>query len=146
MHLLVFTLSDQRYALILSGVERVVRSAEAAPLPKAPPVVTGIINVQGEILPVMNLRQRFKLRARSPDIRDHMVIAKTSRRKVILPVEAVVGVLDFPEEQIVPSDQIAPHIEYVRGVAKLINGIVLIHDLDTFLSLDEQAALDEALQ
>jgi purine-binding chemotaxis protein CheW len=53
--LVVFTLDEQHYALHLVAVERAVRMVEIALLPKAPKIVLGVINVQGRIIPVVNL-------------------------------------------------------------------------------------------
>jgi chemotaxis signal transduction protein len=59
--LVVFTLDEQRYALHLDAVKRIVRAVEVTPLPKAPQIVLGVVNVQGKVIPVMNLRSRFSL-------------------------------------------------------------------------------------
>jgi purine-binding chemotaxis protein CheW len=144
-HLVKFILDDQSYAIPLPLVERVVRAVALTRLPKAPPIVLGIINVGGAILPVVNIRKRFRLPDREAGLRDHMIIAITSRRKVVLPVDSAFGVEQYREDSIVNPDQIVPQIQYVQGVAKLHNGLVLIHNIDTFLSLDEHNALDDAL-
>ncbi|MBI4530070.1 MAG: chemotaxis protein CheW, partial [Candidatus Latescibacteria bacterium] len=78
--LVVFTLDEQRYALHLSAVERVVCSVEVTPLPKAPEVVLGVINVQGQVLPVVNIRKRFQLPERGITLTDHFIVAQTARR------------------------------------------------------------------
>jgi purine-binding chemotaxis protein CheW len=145
-HIVPFTLDGQRYALLLSALERVIHTTESTPLPKAPPIITGIINFHGEIIPVVDIRARFGLPSKTPGIWDHMIIAKTSRRKVALPVDTTTDVIEFPEESIVRDTEIAPRIEYVRGVAKINGDLVLIHDLETFLSLDEHIAMDAALK
>ena len=59
--LVVFRLNGQRYALPLAAVERIVCAVEVTPLPGAPPVVLGVINVAGCVLPVFNIRRRFLL-------------------------------------------------------------------------------------
>jgi purine-binding chemotaxis protein CheW len=59
--LVVFTLDARRYAVPLSTVERIIRAVEITPLPQAPEIVLGVINVQGRIIPVVNTRKRFRL-------------------------------------------------------------------------------------
>ncbi|MEK6672156.1 MAG: chemotaxis protein CheW [Nitrospirota bacterium] len=81
VHLVVFRLDDNRFALHLSAVARVIRIVEAVPLPKAPDIVTGVINIQGKIVPVVNIRKRFRIKERAVDINDHMIIAETPKRK-----------------------------------------------------------------
>jgi len=146
LQLVQFTLDEQRYALVLSAIDRIVRSVTITPLPKAPAIILGIVNVQGSIVPVVNMRKRFRVREKEQDIHDQMIIVKTRRRRVAFLSDSTAGVLEYPEESIVKAEEISPHVEYLRGVAKLDDGLLLIHDLDTFLSLDEQRALDEALQ
>lgn len=143
--LVVFSLDEQRYALHLAAVERVVRAVEVTPLPKAPAIVLGVINVQGGIIPVVNLRQRFRLPEREIDLRDQFIIAHTSKRPVALAADAVAGVVELPEHKTMAGEKILPGLEYVEGVARLEGDLILIHDLDTFLSLEEDRELDEAL-
>lgn len=144
-HLVAFSLDEQRYALALGAVDRVVRAVEITPLPKAPGIVSGVINVQGQIVPVINVRRRFRLMEREAEPSDQLIIARTLKRTVALMADSVTAVLECREDEIVPADAIVPGLEYVTGVVKLSNGMVLIHDLDRFLSLDEERALDEAM-
>ena len=145
-HLIVFCLDGQRYALSLATVEKVVRAVEVTCLPKAPDIVLGIINVQGRVIPLINIRRRFRLPEREMTLTDQIVIAHTARRPVALVVDAVTGVLECPERKAVAARDILPDVEYVEGVVKLEDGLILIHNLDRFLSLDEEASLDRALE
>lgn len=142
--LVVFTL-DGQYALHLHNVERVVRAAEVTPLPRSPNIVLGVINAQGSILPVVNVRRRFRLMEREMEPTDRLIIAKTSLRRVALLVDSVTGVIERAKDDVVPADAIVPRTEYIEGVTKFNEDILLIHDLDSFLSLDEERALDNAL-
>ena len=116
--LVVFALEDQAYALRLAAVERVARMVSVTPLPKAPEIVMGVVNVRGRIVPVFDVRRRFRLPPR---------------------------VREYPEEAIVEARSILPGVEYVEGVVKLADGLILIHDLDGFLSLQEEESLGRAL-
>ncbi|MCJ7565171.1 MAG: chemotaxis protein CheW [Candidatus Aminicenantes bacterium] len=144
--LVVFALDEQRYALHLSAVERIVRVAEVTPLPKAPEIVLGVINVQGQIIPVADIRRRFRLPEREIDLSDHLIIAHTPNRTVALVVDEVTGVIESPEQKLIPAKEILPGTDYVEGVMKLEDGLILIHDLATFLSLEEENTLDLALK
>lgn len=145
LRLVVFSLDDCRYALPLEAVERVVRSVEIAPLPKAPDIVLGIINVQGVIVPVVNVRRRFRLAEREIELTDHILIARTSRRLIALLADAVHGVVECSEREVADAQRTVPGVQYVEGVAKTREGLVLIHDLEKFLALEEEAALQEAM-
>lgn len=144
--LVVLTLCDQRYGLPLSAVERVVRMVEVTPLPKAPDIVLGVVNVQGRVIPVVNMRRRFRLPEREISLTDQLIVAHTARRPVALAADAVTGVLEYSEQEVVGAQDILPGVEYIEGVVKLRDGLILIHDLDKFLSLEEGAALDQTME
>jgi purine-binding chemotaxis protein CheW len=146
MQLVLFTLDEQRYALDLASIERAVRVVDITPLPAAPSTVLGIVNVGGDVVPVYDLRQRFGLAEREIDLGDQLMIARTSRQKVALLVDSVSGILEVSEKEIASAKQILPEIEYVHGIVKLPDGLVLIHDLDQFLSPEEERTLGEALK
>lgn len=140
----VFTLEAQQYTLPLARVERVVPAAYVTPLPQAPAIILGVINVQGQIIPVINLRKRFRLPERELELSDQFIVGKTSRRLVALVVDTVLGVAEFPLHDITSGTHIAPGLGSIAGVIKTIDDVLLIHDLDSCLSLDEEQALDEA--
>ena len=144
--LVVFSLDAQRYALRLSAVERVVRAVAVTPLPAAPEIVQGMINIEGQIVPVFNIRRRFRLPEKEMSLNDHLIIARTVRRKVALLADSVSGLVEVPSAMVVDASKILPQIEYVEGVAKLEDGMALIHDLDGFLSLEEDRALDAVIK
>jgi purine-binding chemotaxis protein CheW len=129
----------------LAIVERVIRAVEISPLPRAPRIVRGVINVQGHILPVVDIRALFRLPSRETGVDDRFIIARTPRRVLALIVDRVMGISEVPEEKIVSAESALPFAEGLRGVAKLEDGLVLIYDLDRFLSLDEEGQLDAAL-
>ena len=144
--LVVFTLDENRYALYLPAVERVVRMVEITPLPKAPGIVLGVVNLQGRVIPVINMRRRFNLVDRELELGDQLVIARTPQRTVAFAAESVSGVIECPKQKVIEAENILPGMEYVEGVVKLEDGMILIHDLDTFLSLEEAEMLDNALE
>ena len=145
VQLVVFNLDERAYALYLSAVERVVRAVEVTPFPKAPDIVAGAVNVRGRIIPLLNIRRRFHLPEREMDLSDQLIISKTSNRTVALAADSVNGVFVRPAEAVTEKDRIVPGLEYVEGVIKLKDGLVLIHDLDTFLSIEEKAGLDAVI-
>lgn len=144
--LVVFVLDDRRYALHLSSVERAVRVVDVTPLPKAPETVNGVVNIHGQVVPVFNMRKRFHLAEREINLGDQLIIAKTSKQTVALIADAVSGVIEIPGEEIITPEKILPGMNYVEGVVKLKDGMILIHDLDRFLSVDEEKALKGALE
>lgn len=143
--IVTFVLDGLRYALYLSVLERVVRAVEITPLPKAPDIVVGIINVQGRIIPVVNIRKRFRLPQREMTLNDQFIIARTSARPLAIIVDSVQGIIEYHEDRLISPDEIVAGIEYIDGIVKLQDGMVLIHDLEKFLSLKEGRSLDKAM-
>jgi purine-binding chemotaxis protein CheW len=143
--LVVFKLDEQRYALPLAAVDRIVRAVEVTPLPDALRIVLGMIDVGGAVLPVLNIRRRFGLAEREVSPDDQFLIARTVRRRVVLVVDEALGVIEHSQAAVITPAQIVPGVESLQGVVRLDDGLVLIHDLEKFLSLDEARALDKTM-
>ena len=146
LQLLVFTLDAQRYALQVPVVERAIRMVEITPLPKAPGIVSGVVNFHGTVVPVLNIRSRFGLPEREPGLGDQLLIARTSRRIVALVVDSVHDVVTLPSGEMVEPEAILPQLEHLEGVVRFDDGMVFIQDLDAFLSLEEEQELEAAIE
>lgn len=144
-HLIIGLLDTQRYALRLAVVERIVRAVAVTPLPRAPEIIHGVVDVEGVVIPVVNLRKRLGLPEKPITPEDRFIMARTQRRPVILVLDTVQAILEVPTEQIMTADQILPHARHLDGVVKFPDGMIFIHDLEQFLSLDEEHALSQAL-
>ncbi len=146
MQFVLFSLDDGRYALRLSAIDRIARVVEITPLPRSPDIILGLVNLAGRIIPVLDIRKRFHLPEKELDLGDRLMIARTSGRIVGIVADAVLGIVQRSEEEVVPAHKILGDLSYVDGVLKLDDGLVLIHDLDKFLSIGEENTLDEALR
>jgi purine-binding chemotaxis protein CheW len=145
----LFALDDGRYALPLESVVRIVRAAGVTPLPLAPDAVLGALDVAGDILPVFDLRRRFQRPSREIRVDDQFIVANTSRRRVILAVDATLGVRDESDGLTPGGAQLEPELAAshpsIGGILSFSDGIVLIQDLERFLSPDEDRALEVSL-
>jgi purine-binding chemotaxis protein CheW len=144
--LLVFALEGQRYGLALASVETVFHAVELTPLPQAPEIVLGIVNVRGRVIPVVDIRKRFGMPARELLLEDRLIIAVTPARSIAILADRVDGVMEIDEQEIVKAARILEGPLHVEGVVKLTDGLLLIHDLAGFLSLDEERAVSRALR
>jgi purine-binding chemotaxis protein CheW len=142
---LLFTLEAHRYALATRDVRELLRAVRLTPLPRAPAVVEGLLNLRGELLPVLDLRRRFRLPPRPLSSADHLIVARAGARHVALRVDRAEGLLTLEPGIFDPAPQHLPGVDYVAGALKLPDGLVLLHDLRTFLSEAEGLTLDEAL-
>lgn len=143
--MLTFTLDGESCGLPVEHVREVVRAALPGRLPKAPPIVEGVLNVRGELVPLVDLRGRFGFARRplAPD--DHVVIARVLDRAIAFGVDQVQGVIEAPTEDASSAGEIAAGIEHVAGVLRLPDGLLVIYDLRAFLSADELLGLGRAL-
>lgn len=104
-----------------------------------------MINVRGALVPVLDIRQRFGIppRALTPD--QHLIIARAGQRLVALRVDRALDLVVIEESAIESASRVVPGAEYVAGIARLADGLLVIHDLDQFLSLDEARQVDAAV-
>lgn len=115
------------------------------PLPNAPDIILGVVNIQGRVIPVINMRRRFCLPEREISLTDQLIVAHTEHRHVALVADTVLDVIACTAQSLIAAEDIVPRIEYVDGVIKLTDGLIFIHDLNKFLSLEEEVSLDQAL-
>ncbi len=151
LQLVVFTLDGRRYGLELSSVERVFPMVAVSPLPQGPAIALGIVNVHGRIVPVVDVRRRFGLPGRDYGLSTQLLVARTARRVLALPVDEVIGIERQAGGSVVPTETLLPSIEHVtrqhlKGVIPLADDLLFLHDLEAFLSLEEEHELDGALR
>jgi purine-binding chemotaxis protein CheW len=142
---LLFTLEGQRYGLRAEDVRELVRAARLTPLPRAPAVVEGLLNLRGMLLPVLDLRRRFHHPARPLSPLDHFIVAKAGARRVVLRVDRAEGLRLLAPGEWDATPRELPGLGAVAGAVKLEDGVVLVHDLAAFLSQAEALELDAAL-
>ena len=143
--LVAFTLDGQGYAVPLACVERVLRMVEVTPLPKAPEVVLGVLDLGGAVLPVLSMRKRFGMPEVKTSLSDLLLVASTATRNIAVVVGSVNGVVERTTEEITEINKIVPGAQYVEGIVPLDDGLLFIHDLDRFLSLPEESQLQQLL-
>jgi purine-binding chemotaxis protein CheW len=143
--LVAFVVGDRRLALELGVVERVLPMVAVTPLPLAPDVVLGAINVAGVIVPVFDVRRRLGMpeRGYGPDAR--LVLARTPQRVVALPADKVRGTYAVDPAAVTSAEALAPGMDHIAGAVALEDEMLLIQDLDAFLSADEERLLAPAL-
>ena len=142
----MLAVDGQRYALPVPAVERVLPMVAVSALPRGPEIALGVINLEGAVVPVLDIRRRFGRPPREYGLGAHLLVARTARRRVALAVDQVLGVSNVPGSAVAAPETVLPRTEYVAGIAALADGLLFIHDLDTFLSLDEEQGLTRALE
>jgi purine-binding chemotaxis protein CheW len=143
--MVTFTINEQRYGIPLEVVERVVRMVEITPLPTGPDFIHGVINVKGEILPVVNLRRRFSLPERPVEISDQLIIIRCATRSFVLMSDMSCEVLEFSELMQTEASGIIPDLPFLSGVVKLPNDLILLQDPEMLLSPGESKTIEEII-
>ena len=142
---LVFEVAANRLALDLEVVERVVPMVAVSALTGSPAAVLGVIDAAGQVVPVFDIRRRFGLaeRAYGPDA--SLLLARSRRRAVAVAIDEPLGVREVGAAPFAAGEALPPGMEHVSGVVALDDGLVLIHDLETFLTEAEERLLAPAL-
>jgi purine-binding chemotaxis protein CheW len=143
--IVIFSLDELLYAIPLPNVLKIIHAIEIRNLPQAPEIISGIINLKGQIIPVADIRKRFGLPEHETGPDDHIIIADTGKRQIALIVDLVTEVSDFSDLQIEQAQKPLPYAKNIKGVAKIGDDLVLIYDLNRFLSLKEEKVLEHAL-
>jgi purine-binding chemotaxis protein CheW len=142
---LVVEVAGTRCALPLVDVLEVLRAVALTPLPTAPPIVEGVIDVRGEVVPVLDIRRRLGLPPAPVSSAQRLVLATAAGRTVALRVDAIEWITRLAATDIAEPDRIAHGIGWLAGVGRVADALVLVHDLGTFLRQAEAEALDDAL-
>ena len=141
-----FSVEGLRLALPVEKVERVIPACAVTLLPKAPMAVLGVIDLGGQVIPVFDLRQRFGLPQKGLLPENRMIIARSSKRTVAMVADDVQGVIEAGPEMTAASGEVLPELAHVKGVVKTAKGMVVIQDIDSFLSLEEEEELSMAIE
>jgi len=144
--LLTFRLDEQEYALDIANVVQVVRMVAITPVPKAPEVVEGVINLRGKVIPVINLRKRCGLPTRPYGLNDHLLIARMDGRVMGLIVDMVSEMLTVPMSDLDSSAEIgSQQMEYLTAVGRLGDRLLLVLDPGMILTFEDKKCLEVAL-
>ncbi len=143
---LVFRLGEEEYGLPIEAVAEVAAAPDQVTrVPRTPKFLAGVVNLRGDVLPVIDQRQRFELGPAPDPRRRRLVVLRTARCRAALLVDSVRQVLRLPGEAIGPAPDIAQEAgRLIVGVANLEHDgrLVLLLDPDELLSRTEQRLLD----
>jgi purine-binding chemotaxis protein CheW len=132
-------------AMSVTAVQEVVRAVAVSPLPDVPPFVEGVINARGTLVPVFDLRRRFGLPPTPPALHHHFVLAFAGSRLAALRVDRALDLVQVAESELSPPEELVGGGRHVASIARLPDGVLVIQDLEAFLSTSESGRLDAAL-
>jgi purine-binding chemotaxis protein CheW len=147
--LLSFCLGREEYGLDILAVREIIGLIDITPLPRTPAYVKGVINLRGKIIPVIELRKRFGLEAVKYTeetciiVVDVPVEGESEARQMGVVVDSVREVLDIPQGAIEPPPEFGCQVpmDYITGIGKVKDKVVVILDATKVLSPAEEQAL-----
>src|SRR5690348_9938466 len=144
--LVVFQLGAELYGVEISRVHEIIRLQAVTRIPHAPTFVEGVINLRGKVISVINLRRRFGLPAADDTRAGRIVVVDINDQVIGMVVDGVSEVLRVSTATIEPPSPAVSGIdsEYLQGIVKLPERLVILLDLDRVLSREERRALEEA--
>jgi purine-binding chemotaxis protein CheW len=141
-----FRIGRETFGLPISMVREIVRVPEITSVPNAPDYIEGVINLRGRIIPVVDLRKRFREKVIETTKRNRIVVVELENRSIGLIVNSASEVL-----KILPSDIEAPNtlfqegeLNYITGVGKFRGRLVMLLDMSKILKRGELRRLEDA--
>ena len=145
--IIIFKLGEEEFGVDILQVREIEELDQGITrVPKAPPFVEGVINLRGEIIPIVDLRVRFGLTLPELGLNSRVIIVEVGEALVGMLVDAVVEVLRIPVSAIEPPPPITKGVDsyYLAGVAKLDERLIVLLNLERTLSPEEEKELSEA--
>lgn len=142
--LFCFNVDDHRYAFPLISVDRIIQAVAVHAVPNEPPLLYGLFDYFGMLVPVINFRYRLNLPTYPIRAGDYFLIVDTPVRKLALVIEDVGEVIRVSATDLFPSSFIEG--DHVSGIIRRDDGIILIYDLEALLSKQEEAIIQELLE
>jgi purine-binding chemotaxis protein CheW len=134
-HLATFYLAREEYGVDVKQVQEIRRVTEITGVPRAPEFVRGVINLRGRILPVLDLKRRLALGEVAMGRAARIVVVRVKDRLLGLLVDGASQVLKIPVSQVEPAPEevVQKGGDYIRGVAKLDDRLIILVDLERLL-------------
>lgn len=141
---LTFTIGNEFYGLEIACVTEIIGLQPITEVPELPEYIRGIINLRGKIIPVMDIRLRFKKPFREYNDRTCVIVIEIKDTSVGLIVDSVSEVLSIRDEDIVPPNELkAAQNRYIKGIGKVGGDIKMLLDCDRLLHDDELKTLGQ---
>lgn len=139
LQLVTFTISEEEFAIDILKVQEIIRVMEITKVPNSPPFVDGVINLRGKVIPVIDLRRRFGMESRPHDSQTRIIVIDLHSMIVGFVVDGVSEVLRIQSNTVEPPPAVVAGVEseYIKGVGKLDDRLLILLDLDKLLTGEE---------
>jgi purine-binding chemotaxis protein CheW len=141
MKLVGFLIGEELIGVDIMTVQEIIRETSITPIPNAPDFIEGVINLRGIIIPIIDLRKRLKMaQNNNPNADNWIIILTVEGRMTGFIVDLVTKVLNVPKKSLKPAPDIVVaglKSQYVRGVCKLDQRLLILLDFNRILMVDE---------
>ena len=143
IQLVTFSIGVEEFGVDILKVQEIIRTMEITKVPRAQDFVEGVINLRGKVIPIIDLRRRFGLASKAYDKHTRIIVIEINDMIVGFVVDAVSEVLRIPAGTIEPPPPVVAGLEsdYISGVGKLHDRLLILLDLDKLLSGADLEAL-----
>ncbi len=126
-----FTLGSGRYCVPVDEVLQILRYENLMEIPKAPPFVDGVINLRGDVVPVVNLRERLAVAKEAEAKKPRIIVTQVEGRTYGLAVDEVREVVEIDDAAVHedPSSPFAARSQFIRGIARRGDSLYMVLDL-----------------
>lgn len=142
---LTFSLGEEQYGIEVKYVTEIIGMQAITEVPELPSYVKGIINLRGKIIPVIDVRLRFKKEARAYHDRTCIIVVDIEAIMLGLIVDTVLDVLVIADDNVIAPPEVngAFHNRYIKGIGKVGSEVKLLLDCNRLISDEETAMLSE---
>jgi purine-binding chemotaxis protein CheW len=140
-----FALGSEEYGVDIAQVQEINRMVTVTHLPQAAQFMEGVINLRGRLIPIIDLRTRFGMERAERTKNTRIVVTEIGSKRLGMVVDSVSEVLRIPVEQIEDAPDLVAGVdtEYIRGVGKLDDRLIILLDLGRVISADEKTELQK---
>ena len=141
-----FKLGSEEYGVDIAQVQEINRMVAVTHVPRAPQFMEGVINLRGQLIPIIDLRARFGMPRAEHTKNTRIVVTEIGAKRVGMVVDSVSEVLRLPVEDIEPAPEMITGVdtEYIRGVGKIEDRLIILLDLARIISGSEKRELESA--
>jgi len=143
MKIVIFKMASREYGVDIRQVREVIRMKEIIPVPESSEFVEGVISLRGAVVPVINMRKKFGLENKAREKTNRIIVTHINRQIVGVIVDEVMDVIYTEEGNIAPPDEVLKDAEYLTGVAKTAERLILMMDLEKILSGKEKMNIEK---
>ena len=143
LQLVTFSIGEEEFGVDILKVQEIIRTMEITKVPRAQDFVEGVINLRGKVIPIIDLRRRFGFTSKEHDKHTRIIVIEINNMIVGFVVDSVSEVLRIPAATVEPPPPVVAGVEseYISGVGKLQDRLLILLDLDKLLSSEDMEAL-----